>query len=243
MRVALAFLTVFGRAAARPDRRALVWFAPVGALVGGIVGLVGWGAAELWPPLVAAGLAVGADAAVTGLLHLDGLADSGDGLLAPMPRARRLAVMATPEIGAFGVVTVVVVVVVRTATLAALLPLVQGWQVAVTLAGWWAASRAGMAVALLTLPAARQGGLAAGFGGTARAALVPVLVVGAGTALVGAAVGAGGRGVVGLLALAVAAGAVLALAHRRLGGITGDVLGAAGVVGETAALLAGSARW
>lgn len=243
MGVALAFLTVFGRAAGRPDRRALVWFAPVGALVGGIVGAVGWGAGELWPPLVAAGLAVATDATVTGLLHLDGLADSGDGLLAPMPQPRRLAVMAAPELGAFGVATVVVVVLLRTAAFAALLPLVPGWRLAATLGGWWAASRAAMAVALLTLPAARPGGLAAGFGRGSRGALVPVLVVGAGVALVGAAIGGRGRGLVGLLALVVAAGGVLALAQRRLGGITGDVLGAAGVAGETAALLAGSAEW
>ena len=56
--------------------------------------------------LLAALIAVGVDALLTGMLHLDGLADSGDGLVPPLPRARRLAVMADPAVGAFGLASV-----------------------------------------------------------------------------------------------------------------------------------------
>src|ERR687898_796490 len=111
MRSALGFLTVVA-GAAPPDRRAPAWFGPVGAVLGLAVGGEWWGGGELWPPLIAAVLAVAVDAALTGMLHLDGLADSADGLLPPLDRGRRLAVMAAPDVGAFGVTVVVLVVVV-----------------------------------------------------------------------------------------------------------------------------------
>ena len=121
MRAALGFLTVVG-GAAPPDDRAPAWFGVVGALVGLAVGGAWWVAGELWPPLLAAVIAVAVDAALTGLLHLDGLADSADGLLPPVDRARRLAIMAAPDVGAFGVAALVVVLVARVAALAALSP-------------------------------------------------------------------------------------------------------------------------
>ena len=150
MRSALGFLTVVG-GAATPDRRAPAWFGPVGAALGLAVGGAWWVAGELWPPLVAALLAVAVDAALTGMLHFDGLADSADGLLPPLDRARRLEVMATPDIGAFGGVVVTLVVVARVAALAALAP------DPLLVAGLWAASRASMALALASLPYARAG--------------------------------------------------------------------------------------
>jgi adenosylcobinamide-GDP ribazoletransferase len=121
MRSALGFLTVVG-GAAPPDRRAPAWFGPVGAALGLAVGGAWWVAGELWPALVAALLAVAVDAALTGMLHFDGLADSADGLLPPLDRRRRLEVMAAPDIGAFGVMVVTLVVLARVAALAAVAP-------------------------------------------------------------------------------------------------------------------------
>ncbi|HYZ97324.1 MAG TPA: adenosylcobinamide-GDP ribazoletransferase [Acidimicrobiales bacterium] len=241
MRSALGFLTVVG-GAAPPDRRAPGWFGPVGAVIGLVVGGAWWAAGELWPPLVAAVLAVAVDAALTGMLHLDGLADTADGLLPPLDRQRRLAVMATPGVGAFGVVVVVLVVGLRVAALASLEP------DPLLVAGLWAAVRAGMALALAWLPYARPGGGAAsGFaaprGGArpAAPALVALAVAGATVVL---AVDAGQGPGLAVVGGAIAAfGGVLALARRRLGGYTGDVLGAAGVVAETVGLLVAAARW
>ena len=79
-----------------------------------------------FPPAVAGGLAVAADLALTGMLHLDGLADSADGLLPPLPRDRRLAVMRSPDVGAFGVAAVVSAIGLRWAALAALDPARRG---------------------------------------------------------------------------------------------------------------------
>jgi adenosylcobinamide-GDP ribazoletransferase len=255
MRSALAFLTVVGGAAG-PDRRAPAWFAPVGAAVGLAVGGVWWAAGEAWSPLVAAVLAVAADAALTGLLHLDGLADAADGLLPPLPRERRLAVMATPDVGAFGVAVVVLTLALRVAALASLDP------DPVLVAGLWAAARAAMALTLSTVPYARAQGLATPFGATPSApppataargwwrggASGAGVVVAAGGGLVGggvlAVVGGGWlAGGVAVLGLAAAFAGVVGIAVRRLGGFTGDVLGAAGVVGETVGLLVAAARW
>ena len=90
-----------------------VWFGPAGALIGAVLGALWWGATNVWPAPVAAAIVVAADLAVTGLLHVDGLADSADGLLPHLDRERRLAVMATPDVGAFGVAVVAVVLLLR----------------------------------------------------------------------------------------------------------------------------------
>lgn len=234
MRRAIAFLTPVGGAAA-PSPAAVAWFPVVGVLVGAAVGAVWWGAAQVWPPAVAAAVALAADLALTGLLHLDGLIDSADGLLAPMDRERRLAVMADPGAGAFGVVVAIVVMLLRWSALAALAP--SAW----LLAGVWCGSRTVMAVALGTIRPARPGGLTEAFRG-GSAGPVGAYGMGIGAALSAAAIGLG-PGLAATAGVVVGAALVFALAARRIGGITGDVLGAAGVVGEALGLLLAAARW
>lgn len=231
MRRALAFLTPFGGAAV-PTPAALAWFPVVGAALGALLGGLWWAAAELWPAPLAAAVVVVADLALTGMLHLDGLIDSADGLLAPMERRRRLEVMADPSAGAFGVGAAVAVLLLRWAVLAALAVSVP------LLAGLWCASRYLMAVATTRMPYARPGGLADAFV-TRRRRWLPAagLFLGAGLATAG-----GPHVVLAVAVLGVASAAVLGLADRRLGGFTGDVLGAAGIVGETLGLLAAAAR-
>src|SRR5262249_14831359 len=98
---AVSFLTPF-RGPAGPAPAPLAWSPAVGALIGLAVGGIWWAAWRGWAPPAAAAIAVIADAALTGLLHLDGLADAADGLLPPLSRARRLEVMADPRLGALG---------------------------------------------------------------------------------------------------------------------------------------------
>lgn len=261
MRSALAFLTVWP-VSARPHPRASLWFSPVGALIGLAVGATWWAADQIWPPLIAATVAVAVDAVLTGMLHLDGLADSGDGLLPPMDRERRLAVMRDPHVGVFGVVVVVSTLLLRTAALATLTP------DPLLIAGLWAASRAIMTVTLLTVPYARSdGGIGSAFVGhpqslagtaeddpardepaapTAAPMLTPLVggVTGGLAALVLVTVAVGvPAGLAAAGGLVVGSGGVVLLAYRRLGGFTGDVLGAAGVIGETCGLLLAAARW
>lgn len=232
---AVAFLTPVG-GASPAGTEALAWFPAVGAVVGLAVGGVWWAGGRLWPAPVAAALAVVSDLVLTGLLHLDGLCDSADGLLPPLGRARRLEVMALPDVGAFGTVVAASTLLLRWVCLASVRPS------PLLVAALWAASRTWMAATLVWVPYARPGGgLASAFRG-GRTGPVPAA---AGTAAA-LALGVAWRPLAGPLALAVgtvAAAGVVALAWRRVGGFTGDVLGAAGVIGETAGLLAACARW
>jgi adenosylcobinamide-GDP ribazoletransferase len=232
VRSALAFLTPLG-GAATPGPRTVRWFPVVGVLVGLAVGLVWRGSVELWPVAVAAGLAVVADLVLTGMLHLDGLTDSADGLLPHLDRDRRLAVMAEPTVGAFGIVVVVVTLLLRWTAFASMDADV--WLVA----GLWCLSRTLMA-GVLTSVTYVGGGLASAFRGTPAG---PIVAGGGivGAVLVGVGVGAPGPAVVA--AAALAGTGVVWLGIRRLGGFTGDVLGAAGVVCETVGLLVAAARW
>lgn len=237
MRRALSFLTPLpvGRADAPPDAGALSWFPVVGGLVGLGVGGAWWLADRWWPPLVAGVLVVVADLALTGLLHVDGLVDSADGLLPPFAdRQRRLDVMADPGAGAFGVASLVAVLLVRVAAFASHPVDIRA------VVGMWAMSRTAMAGVTRHVPYARAGGgLASAFtpspGGRSFATVDVALLAGAAAAIA----------LAGWSAVAVVAGAaaVVALARARIGGFTGDVLGAAGVVGETIGLLVLAATW
>jgi adenosylcobinamide-GDP ribazoletransferase len=226
----VGFLTPLG-GASTPSTRALPWFPVVGALVGLGVGVVWDVGDELWPLVVAAALAVVADLALTGLLHVDGLADSADGLLPHLPPERRLAVMAEPTTGAFGVSVVGAVLLLRFAAFAGREPDV------VLCVLVWATSRSAMAWSMARQPYARPGGLGEVFRDgpwwPGAVGLAAALAVGLTSVDRAAAVAA----------CWIAALAVVRLGRRRVGGWTGDVLGAAGVVGETVGLLVAAARW
>lgn len=238
MRSALAFLTPVG-GARTPDASTLLWFPPVGALVGLGVGAVWVGGQHVWPVLAAAAVALLADALLTGGLHLDGLADSGDGLLPAMPVRRRLDAMSDPRVGAFGAIVVVVVLVVRFAGFAS------AAASATAIAGLWCASRSAVAVVALTVPYARAQGLASAFVSAGRNVHRAAVVAGTGL-LLSVPLVLVARPAAGLTALAVelaVIAAVTAFAARRIGGYTGDVLGASIVLAETAGLLTLAARW
>lgn len=233
MRRAVSFLTPFG-GSVTPSPAAVSWFPVVGAALGMALGAIWAGGARLWPAAVAAAVVVTADLALTGMLHLDGLADAADGLLPPLDPSRRLDVMDDPTTGAFGVGTVAAVLLLRWVAVAAMAPSI------LLLAGLWCASRSVMAATVRLVPYARpEGGLASAFLGRGRAPFLAGLV----GAVVLGGVGRGVAGVAAVAAVVAAAAAVVALARRRLGGFTGDVLGAAGMVGETAGLLVAAGRW
>jgi adenosylcobinamide-GDP ribazoletransferase len=251
VRGAVAFLTPIGKARV-PQPSSLVWFPFVGGAIGALLGLAWWGLARAWPPGVVAALVVAADLALTGMLHIDGLVDSADGLLPPhLPRDRRLEVMKESTSGAFGIASAVVVLLLRWVGLVAIKPSV------LLLVGIWAGSRTIMAVVATSVPYARpEGGLVSAFidpapGSTGRdrrssRARRNRLFVG----LLGAAIALGSctawrpiGGAVTVLVEVGAAALVVWFARRRIGGFTGDVLGAAGVVAETVALIVAAARW
>jgi adenosylcobinamide-GDP ribazoletransferase len=245
VRAALAFLTPFP-GARRPSARALPWFPVVGAALGLALGGLWWATDRLWPLPIAALITVAADLALTGLLHLDGLADAADGLLPHLTRARRLEVMREPTVGAFGVGAVVTTVLARWVVLATLRP------APLLIAALWCASRTSMAGVVERVPYARaldgpdgpdgeSGGLVSAFMGARLPLLLAVPALAGAAAL--AAIWSVPAGPVAVGAAVLTFGAVLAFAHRRLGGFTGDVLGAAGILAETVGLLVAAARW
>ncbi len=235
MRAALSFLTPFPGARV-PSPRALRWFPVVGLIIGFALGGVWWAAAKIWPLPVAAFVVVAADLGLTGMLHLDGLADCADGLLPHMSRERRLAVMREPTVGAFGIGAVVIMLLGRFAVFATLRP------APLLVAALWSASRTSMAAVIGRVPYARgEDGLASAFVGMPVPVVGAVVIVAATAALAAAwSVPAGPVAVAGSL---LAFGAIVGWAKWSIGGYTGDVLGAAGIVGETVGLLVGAARW
>lgn len=179
------------------------------------------------PPLATAYAVVLALALGTRAFHWDGLADTADGLTASYSPARSLEVMRTGPVGPAGVVAVVLVASLQAAGLQAVLRHEHAWWVVGLLV---CASRASLALACVRgVPAARPDGL-----GATCIGAVPVLGAIATLALAAVAVALAGRGLdapwsllVGLVAMAAVVLALLLRCVRRLGGITGDVLGAA----------------
>ncbi|MFJ7148091.1 adenosylcobinamide-GDP ribazoletransferase [Streptomyces sp. NPDC100445] len=246
LRFAFGTLTVLPVRVRRWDRgaaRAGMLCAPVaGLVVGGCAAGLGLLLLLLGAgPLLAAVASVAVPAALTRGLHLDGLADTADGLGSGKPAEDALRIMKQSDIGPFGVLTLVLVVL---AQVAALAQLYAGSWARGALAAVVSATAARLALTLAAragVPAARPEGL-----GAAVAAVVPGGAALAAAASVVAAAGAAGAclggydGVRAALAVAVAVAAAEPLSRhcvRRFGGVTGDVFGALAETAATAALV------
>jgi adenosylcobinamide-GDP ribazoletransferase len=235
MREALSFLTVMpGRATL--NARALRWFPVVGAAVGLALGGIWWLASRVWQAPVAAAVVVAADLAITGLLHFDGLVDAADGLLPHLAPSRRLEVMSEPTVGAFGIGVAGAFILLRWSALWSLHP------APLLLGALWCVSRSAMATCIDRVTYARgDDGLAAKFGGSPLS--VPTIVLALAASFAAATWWKVPAGPAALGAGLVCFALVIAFSVRRIGGYTGDVLGAAGVVAETAGLLVAAVRW
>lgn len=220
--------------------RALAWFPVAGAALGGLVAGAGWLLAPRLAPGVLAVLLAALLAGLTGALHLDGLADVADGLGGGHgDRARTLAIMRDSRIGAFGGTALVLVLLVKVAAISELLG--RGGAEWTLLCAPVLARTAAVPLVVL-LPYARPEGLGRAFhdGGGARELAIAAAL---GAVILGltAAAAAGPRVVLPALAGLGAAGLVALACRRRLGGLTGDVYGAAIELAEAAFLLVASA--
>jgi adenosylcobinamide-GDP ribazoletransferase len=247
LRLAVTLLTAVPLPAGRrppaaPSRAAAAWAMCWAPAVGLAVGAVCAGVLVLASrfgrtgPLLAAVLAIAAGVALSRALHLDGLADFADGLGSRRPAAQALDIMKRSDIGPFGVVTLVLVLLVQVSALARALTLGRGPAAIIVAA---VAARLAMTVACRRgVPAARPGGLGALVAGSVH----PLAAVALTVAALAAAASAGWIFAVALaVGLAVSAAAT-ALAVRRLGGITGDVLGALAELAAAATLLVTALR-
>lgn len=220
------------------------YFALVGALVGAVGAAVLLAAQWLWPPAVAAALAVAATLWLTAAFHEDGLADTFDALLGAAPRDQALRIMKDSRIGSYGAVALILVLLLRVLLLAELIARDPLWSAAACVAAH-AAGRAAAVVLMALLPYA---------GDEAHAKAKPLTRdVRVADAAFSAATGALALGLAALV-MATSAGAIGAMLllvmlvasmrwwlRQRLGGYTGDTLGACEQLGEVAVLLALSA--
>ncbi len=212
----------------RPGRA--VWTYPLAGLAVGAANAASfWIARRLGvPPLLAAAWSVAVAVMLTGGLHEDGLADTVDGFGGATPE-RRLEIMRDSRIGSYGALSLVLSLGIRVAAISALPP-GRTWT-GLVLAG--ALSRTAMLPVLALLPPARMDGLGRMVGRVPPLASATALVVAAAIALgcvppVAAIIALAACLLVGL--------AVAALAWRRIGGQTGDVLGACCVLTESVLL-------
>lgn len=239
IRLALSFLTSLpvsyaGLEAVRLGHAAR-WFTGVGLLIGALLWLVQALLGRVFDPYLTGVGVVIAWAALTGGLHLDGVADCGDGLLAAVPRARRLEILHDPRVGGFGAITLILLLLLKVGAVA------QSPGPALLLAPIWARW---FMLWVARGPQARAEGMGVRFAadltpGVMGTALVVPLVVTAGVIVWGEVTPA----VLGIGVAALCAWGVGRMAQARLGGVTGDVYGLAIEVCETALLLAFAAQW
>lgn len=219
------------RAPPTPRAADAAWAWPLAGLLVAMIAVgAGWGVWFLGAtPAVAAALTLTLQIVLTGALHEDGLADMADGIWGGSTPERRLEIMRDSRIGTYGMVALVLTLTIRWSLIATAMVQMQVLPVLIAAV----VSRASMAVAMRWLPPARTDGLSHGMGrppaivaqvclGLAVLALIPVE----------------GHGLVaGLLVLGVLAG-IGTLARSRIGGQTGDVLGAIQQLSEIAVLAA-----
>lgn len=223
-----------------PALAQVVWAFPVVGLVTGLIAalpmLAGLGAGM--PAPVAALLAIGAAILITGALHEDGLADFTDAA-GGATRERRLEIMRDSRIGSYGVLALIVTLGLRAAAIAAVFAASPALAVAGVLAVA-AASRAGVALALARMAPARPDGLGRQAGRPGMRGVAVALAIGALALIFPAITTDQPLALWAATALAIC-GAQAWLARRamrRIGGQTGDVLGALQQVGEAAGLTA-----
>ena len=207
-----------------------VWAYPViGAAVGACGALVGSIALALGLSVgIAALLALALMTVLTGAMHEDGLADVFDGFWGGTTPQRRLEIMRDSQIGTYGVLALILVCALR---ISAFTVLLQGAPAALVAAA--ALSRGMMPALMYLMPHARKDGLSHSVGRPG----MDTTLIGVGAAALFAIVCLGWGALLALLISGALVAGCAIVAKRKIGGQTGDVLGATQQLTETAILL------
>lgn len=228
---ALALLTrIPVPASADPETagKAVRWFPAVGALIGFLYLTVAYLAALVLPATVAAVLVVVTEALITGALHMDGLADTADGFGGGKDRDDTLRIMRDHAVGSYGAAALALLIVLKVTAIAALIERHQAFPyllLAPVLGRWTVAPLARL------LPYARPENAVSSYVGNME--LISATFVAAAIAIAAA----GTRGADCWAAVTAATGGFGWFSHSKIGGVTGDTLGAAVEIGECVVLL------
>jgi adenosylcobinamide-GDP ribazoletransferase len=199
--------------------RSLIWFPLVGALIGMLAAIIDLGLGMILPPTVVSVITVLILLAASGGLHMDGLADSADGFFSSRSRERMLEIMRDSRSGPMGVMAICGLLLLKVTTLAAV---PAPWRMT-TIVLMPLAGRTALTVSLAVLPYARTtGGLAEVFRPTLRTGLITAVLLSGSAWLL--------QGPSGLITAGASLAVILLLAaysKGKIGGFTGDTLGAA----------------
>ncbi|MGB1235933.1 MAG: adenosylcobinamide-GDP ribazoletransferase [Planktomarina sp.] len=219
-------LPVDGEAAMTRGAAAAWAFPVVGIILGvGFYAVYSTLAAIDLPPMICATLAVAAACFATGAMHEDGFADVLDGFWGGWDRARRLEIMKDSHIGVYGVLGLIIVIGLKVQLYAAIMQSTP-WAIL----GIFALSRAVMVGVMVWVPNARGAGLSHSVGVPSSNTAWIALGLGGLTVLIFGSVLSG----IAVLASAVC---MVAIAKAKIGGQTGDVLGATQNISEIAGLI------
>jgi adenosylcobinamide-GDP ribazoletransferase len=234
--LALRFLTILpipGKAAASEKQlgRSTAWYPAVGVLLGALLYGCALLFARVWSPLPAAVLTLTVWVVFTRGFHLDGLADTFDGLGAVADRERRLSIMKDSRIGVFGVLALLLVLLLKFAFLTDLVGFHEVRElILVPVLGRWS-----MLLAVFSFPAAVQEGL--GYR-TKQHCRWPQLLIGSAVAVACPVLILGLWGLVPLAAVGIITFSTAFIFFKKLGGLNGDTYGALCEISELAALAA-----
>lgn len=240
--VAIQFLTIL-RPAPRLETNptdlstSLAYFPMVGLLLGFLCAMFDWSISELWPPLVRGVLDCCFLAFMTRGLHLDGLADTADGILSSRPPSEALSIMKDSSTGALGVLTLIIVLLLKTVALCETTRLQRlEWIILAPVLSRFSL----VMLAAFSNYARKTGGLGTYFVGFyAKKALVIALPV---SLLAGGLLG-GIKGVLAFFIACILGWFAASWFRKKLGGVTGDCLGAHLEMVETFILLFGASRY
>ncbi len=208
---------------------AAAWAWPVAGLAAGIIGALAIWLTSGLPAGVSAAVGLTAMIMTTGAMHEDGLADTADGLWGGWDRDRRLEIMKDSRIGAYGVIALILSLLARWSLLATLIGAGVVWAPLIAAA---MLSRVPMVFLMTLMDPARPGGLA----GQVGQPPIGAAMIAAALALIVALILSGGAAIWAMaLAFLLVLGLAL-IAQAKIGGQTGDILGASQQISEIAAL-------
>jgi adenosylcobinamide-GDP ribazoletransferase len=240
--VAIQFLTIFPvsshyQAGEKELRQSVICFPIVGLILGGVLAVLDYGVCRLFPPLPASVAIVILMLAVSGCFHMDGLADTADGFLSSRPRDRILEIMRDSRVGPMGVIAIVCVLALKISALASV-PGSLHWRVVLLMP---LAGRCTLVLGMKAVPYARaQGGLVSVFGRPGWPSLITAISILSAAAWL--ALGIPGLAIAGVVLLMTILFSFWC--RRKIGGFTGDTLGAACEIAEILpALICASWGW